>query len=276
MELTLLTYLIVCPLLFLAGFVDAIGGGGGLISLPAYLLAGLPMHQAIATNKLSSACGTTLATLRFIKNGLVNLKFAIPSVISAVIGSSIGAKLSLLADEGFMEKLLFLVLPIAAFIVLNKSLFQDKENGSLTLNTKTYLVAIIAALIIGMYDGFYGPGTGTFLIIAFTVWGKMNVSTANAQAKVINLTTNLTSLTIFLLNGQVLFSLGIAGAICNMIGGYLGAGLVMQKGSKIVKPVILFVLFLLRGPLSSSFSLFCLYKCVSFFLAQRFSLYYWF
>lgn len=245
MELTLLTYLIVCPLLFLAGFVDAIGGGGGLISLPAYLLAGLPMHQAIATNKLSSACGTTLATLRFIKNGLVNLKFAIPSVISAVIGSSIGAKLSLLADEGFMEKLLFLVLPIAAFIVLNKSLFQDKENGSLTLDTKTYLVAIIAALIIGMYDGFYGPGTGTFLIIAFTVWGKMNVSTANAQAKVINLTTNLTSLTIFLLNGQVLFSLGIAGAICNMIGGYLGAGLVMQKGSKIVKPVILFVLFLL-------------------------------
>ena len=129
--------------------------------------------------------------------------------------------------------------------VPNFHYLQDKENGSLTLDTKTYLVAIIAALIIGMYDGFYGPGTGTFLIIAFTVWSKMNVSTANAQAKVINLTTNLTSLTIFLLNGQVLFSLGIAGAICNMIGGYLGAGLVMQKGSKIVKPVILFVLFLL-------------------------------
>lgn len=245
MDITITTYLIVCPLLFLGGFVDAIGGGGGLITLPAYLLAGLPMHQAIATNKLSSACGTTLATLRFIKNGLVNLKFAIPSVISAIIGSSIGARLSLLADEGLMEKLLFVVLPIAAFIVLNKNLFKDKESGSLSLNTKTYLVSVIAALIIGMYDGFYGPGTGTFLIIAFTVWGKMNVSTANAQAKVINLTTNLTSLAIFLLNGQVLFSLGIAGAICNMIGGYLGAGLVMQKGSKIVKPVILFVLFLL-------------------------------
>lgn len=245
MELNLLTYLIVCPLLFLAGFVDAIGGGGGLISLPAYLLAGLPMHQAIATNKLSSACGTTLATLRFIKNGLVNLKFAIPSVISAIIGSSIGARLSLLADEGLMENLLFIVLPIAAFIVLNKNLFKDKEGSILTLNIQTYLVSIIAALVIGMYDGFYGPGTGTFLIIAFTVFGNMNVSTANAQAKVINLTTNLTSLTIFLFNGQVLFSLGIAAAICNMIGGYLGAGLVMQKGSKIVKPVILFVLFLL-------------------------------
>ena len=245
MELTLLTYLIVCPLLFLAGFVDAIGGGGGLISLPAYLLAGLPMHQAIATNKLSSACGTTLATMRFIKNGLVNLKFAIPSVLSAIIGSSSGARLSLLTNESLMENLLFIVLPLAAFIVLNKNLFKDSEESILILNKRTYLVAIAAALIIGMYDGFYGPGTGTFLIIAFTVWGKMNVSTANAQAKVINLTTNLTSLTIFLLNGQVLFSLGIAGAICNMLGGYLGAGLVMQKGSKIVKPVILFVLLLL-------------------------------
>lgn len=245
MEITLTTYLIICPLLFLAGFIDAIGGGGGLISLPAYLLSGLPVHQAIATNKLSSACGTTLATLRFIKNGLVNLKFAIPSVISAIIGSSIGAKLSLLAEDRLMENLLFLILPIAAFIVLNKNLFRDKEEKTLILNTKTYLVAIIAALIIGMYDGFYGPGTGTFLIIAFTVWGNMNVSTANAQAKIINLTTNLTSLTIFLLNGQVLFSLGLAGAVCNMIGGYLGSGLVMQKGSKIVKPVILFVLLLL-------------------------------
>ena len=245
MEITVTTYLIICPLLFLAGFVDAIGGGGGLISLPAYLLSGLPVHQAIATNKLSSACGTTLATLRFIKNGLVNLKFAVPSVISAIIGSSIGARLSLLTDEKLMEHLLFLILPVAAFIVLNKNLFKDKEDGTLILNIRTYLTAIVAALIIGMYDGFYGPGTGTFLIIAFTVWGNMNVSTANAQAKIINLTTNLTSLTIFLLNGQVLFSLGLAGAVCNMIGGYLGSGLVMQKGSKIVKPVILFVLLLL-------------------------------
>lgn len=245
MEITITTYLIVCPLLFLAGFVDAIGGGGGLISLPAYLLAGLPVHQAIATNKLSSACGTTLATLRFIKNGLVNLKFAFPSVISSILGSSIGAKLSLLADEKIMEHLLFLILPLAAFIVLNRNLFKDNAEDTFTFNTKVCLITIFAGLIIGMYDGFYGPGTGTFLIIAFTVWGKMNVSTANAQAKVTNLTTNLTSLTIFLLNGQVLFSLGIAAAICNMIGGYLGAGLVMQKGSKIVKPVILLVLFLL-------------------------------
>ncbi len=245
MTLSIGTFLFVCPLLFLAGLVDAIGGGGGLISLPAYLIAGLPMHQAVATNKLSSTCGTTLATIRFIKKGLVNFRLAVPSVISAVIGSSIGAKLSLAMDEKIMEYILFAVLPLAAFIVLNKKLFKDNPEAEFVLNTKTYVTAVIAALIIGMYDGFYGPGTGTFLIIAFTTFAKISVGSANAQAKVINLTTNITSLVIFILNGQVLFSLGLAAAACNMLGGYIGAGLVINKGSRIVKPTILLVLVLL-------------------------------
>lgn len=245
MILTLNTFLIVCPLLFLAGLVDAIGGGGGLISLPAYLIAGLPAHQAIATNKLSSSCGTTLATMRFIRNGLVNFRLGIPSVAAAVAGSSIGASLSMKIDEAVMQYLLFALLPVTALIVLNKHLFREREGDSLTLNGRTFATAIVSAFFIGIYDGFYGPGTGTFLIIAFTVFAKMNITRANAQAKVINLTTNLTSLAIFLVNGQVLLPLGIAAAICNMAGGYLGAGLAMKKGAGITKPVILLVLLLL-------------------------------
>ena len=96
-----------------------------------------------------------------------------------------------------------------------------------------------------MYDGFYGPGTGTFLIIAFTFFAKLDIKTANAQAKVINLTTNVTALVIFLINGQVLLPLGLAAALCNMIGGYIGAGLVMKNGAKIAKPSIILVLILL-------------------------------
>lgn len=245
MEITYQTFLIVCPFLFLAGLIDAIGGGGGLISLPAYLIAGLPAHAAVATNKLSSACGTTLATLRFIKNGLVNLKLAIPSVIAAIIGSSIGANLSLLIKEEIMLYIMIAILPICAFLVLNKKLFHDGGENEITLDRRTYITATIAALIIGMYDGFYGPGTGTFLIIAFTVFAKISMKTANAQAKVINLTSNITSLIIFLINGEVLFSVGIVAAACNMLGGYIGAGLVMKNGAKIVKPSIIFVLILL-------------------------------
>lgn len=245
MHITIQTFLIVCPFLFLAGFVDAIGGGGGLISLPAYLIAGLPVHNAIATNKLSSACGTTLATLRFIKNKLVYWPLAIPSIVFAMAGSSAGAKLSMQVDGKIMTYILYGVLPVAAFIVINRHIFKDNEEVELKMTKRFVIVTCISALIIGFYDGFYGPGTGTFLIIAFTVFAKMSMKQANAQAKVINLTTNLTSLAIFFLNGQVLIPIGIAAAISNMIGGYLGAGMVMSKGSKVVRPIILFVLLLL-------------------------------
>lgn len=246
MTLTPKMFLIVCPLLFLAGLIDAIGGGGGLISLPAYLIAGLPAHMAIATNKLSSTCGTTLATFRFIKNKLVNFRLAVPSVIAAVAGSSIGANISLHVDEKVMKYILIAVLPVAAFIVLNKRLFSMQNEGAEpVLDRRTYITVSVAAFVIGMYDGFYGPGTGTFLIIAFTVFAHIGMKYANGQAKVINLTTNVTSLAVFLLNGQVLLPLGIAAALCNMAGGYIGAGLVMSKGIRIVRPSIMLVLFLL-------------------------------
>lgn len=245
MELTIQTFLIVCPLVFLAGVIDAIGGGGGLISLPAYMIAGLPPHMAIATNKMSSPFGTALATYRFVKAGLVNLKLAVPAVIAAICGSFIGANISLVIPEDVMTYVLIVILPVSAFLVLNKKLFNDEGNDTVTLDKRTYLTATAAAFIVGIYDGFYGPGTGTFLIIAFTVFAKLDLKTANAQAKVINLTTNITALAIFLLNGQVLLPLGLAAAACNMIGGYIGAGLALKNGSKIVKPSILLVLCLL-------------------------------
>ena len=110
---------------------------------------------------------------------------------------------------------------------------------------RAVLACALSAFLIGLYDGFYGPGTGTFLIIAFTVFAHMSVRAANAHAKVINLTTNITSLAVFLLNGQVLIPLGLAAAACNMLGNYLGSGLVLSKGSRIVRPIVLAVLTLL-------------------------------
>ena len=253
MQLTPEMFLIVCPLLFLAGFVDSIGGGGGLISLPAYLLAGLPVHAAIATNKLSSACGTSLATARFIRKGFVNFRLAVPSVAAAVLGASLGAQWSLSVSETVMRCVLFAVLPVAAFFVLNRHLFQDKGKKEAAADRKTMIVCIVSAFVIGMYDGFYGPGTGTFLIISFTVFAGLTVNSSNAQAKVINLTSNITSLSVFLLNGQVLIPLGLAAAACNMAGSWIGSGLAISKGTKIVRPVILMVLLLLLAKLLFGF-----------------------
>ncbi|MCR4714246.1 MAG: TSUP family transporter [Treponemataceae bacterium] len=128
---------------------------------------------------------------------------------------------------------------------MNKKLFKDNAGKSVEFNRKTLVVVIIAAFIIGIYDGLYGPGTGTFLIIVFTVFAKMPTASANAHTKVINLSTNIAALVVFIMNGQVLFTIGIAAAASNMLGNYIGAGLVMTKGSKIVKPIVIIVLLLL-------------------------------
>ncbi len=245
MSLSPSAFLIVCPMLFLAGLVDSIAGGGGLISLPAYLLAGLPVHTAIGTNKLSSSCGTSLATARFIRRGLVNWRLALPGVAAAMLGSFLGSRLSLVTSERLIRQVLFFVLPLAAFVVLNRRLFPERAEGELRLDWRTLAACTLSALIVGCYDGFYGPGTGTFLIIAFTAFAGMTVGSANAQAKVINLTSNITSLAVFLLNGQVLIPLGLAAALCNMAGNWVGSGLAISKGTRIVRPVILLVLLLL-------------------------------
>lgn len=244
MELTAQAFLIVCPLIFLAGLVDSIAGGGGLISIPAYLLAGLPPHFAVATNKLSSAFGTATSTIRYFKNGLVHVRLAIPSVLATIAGAYLGARLTLLLSEKNMNYILFAVLPITALIVLNKNLFADREKES-AVTRKTYIIVTLSSFLIGGYDGFYGPGTGTFLVLAFTVLAKLNIRTANANSKVINLTSNLSSLVVFILDGKILFPLGLAAAACCIAGNYIGSGLVLSNGAKIVRPVILAVLGLL-------------------------------
>ena len=243
--MNILTYLIVCPMLFLAGFVDSIAGGGGLISLPAYILAGLPIHNAIATNKLSSTCGTTLSLVRFIRNRLIDLRMAIPSVVAGVAGSFIGARLSLLIPETFLKNLLLFVLPVSAFMVLNHKIFKDNGGDQAEITAKTLVIIILSSFIIGTYDGLYGPGTGTFIIIAFTVFAKMGIASANAHCKAINTATNVTALIIFILNGNIWISLGLAAAVFNMLGNYVGSYLAIKQSTRITKPLIIVVLILL-------------------------------
>lgn len=241
--MTFIPFLIVCPLTFLAGLVDSIAGGGGLISLPAFLFAGLPMHTAIATNKLSSSVGTTVSTVRYCKNGFFDSKLALPSIVLALAGSTLGAKLVLLVDDRYLRWLLIGVLPIVAIVV-----FLDKNGGNADPafpSSRRIAIACIAALMIGMYDGFYGPGTGTFLLLALTKCARMDVRTASGNVKLINLSSNVAALVTFLFSDAVNITLGLAGAVFCFIGHYMGAGLVMKNGNRIVKPIIIVVLVLL-------------------------------
>lgn len=241
-SITLTTFLIVCPLVFLGGFVDAIAGGGGLISLPAYMIAGLPPHFAIATNKMSSGMGTLVSTCRFALGGNIPWKSAVPCVLMAVIGSSTGARLALLVDADIFRIIMLVIIPVTAFYVL-KTRNLDVEREPLSQG-QTVLRACAAALVIGLYDGFYGPGTGTFLILLLTGFARFTLGNANGTAKAINLTTNLTSLAVYLLNAKVIIPLGLVAGVFGIAGNYIGVSFFNEKGSKAVKPIMIAVLVL--------------------------------
>lgn len=243
MELSIWTFIIVCPMVFLASFVDAVAGGGGLISLPAYLLAGVPPKLAIGTNKLSSATGTVFSTARYCKNGCFDLKLALPSIVVALIGSYIGAKIVLVTSDEILKYVLIIVLPVTAFFVLKKKNFDQVKNKP---KRKTqFIIAVIASFIIGMYDGFYGPGTGTFLILIYTGLVKLDLLTASGNTKLVNLSSNVAALVTFIFSGNIVYALGFAASVFSIAGHYLGAGMVMKSGTKIVKPIIILVILLL-------------------------------
>lgn len=244
MELTIQTFLIVCPLVFLAGFVDSIAGGGGLISLPAYLIAGVPMHNAIATNKLSSSTGTAISTARLCKNKFVDWGLALPCVSMAVLGSFMGAHLALLASDKILKWMLIPVLPVVAFYVMKKKNL-DEESGVQISRRKQWFLCAVCSLAMGCYDGFYGPGTGTFLLILYTGAAKLPVAKASGTVKLANLSSNLMALTVFLFSGKIIILLGLAASVFSIAGHYVGSGMVMKNGNKIVRPIILVVLVLL-------------------------------
>ncbi|MHB8131069.1 MAG: sulfite exporter TauE/SafE family protein [Mobilitalea sp.] len=245
MELTLQMFLIVCPLVFLGGLVDSIAGGGGLISLPAYILAGLPPHFAIGTNKLSSAIGTTVSTVRYCKNKFVDWGVAIPSIFLALIGSAIGANIALLMSENVMKYILIIILPVIAFYVLKgRTIKQDAVVDTIP-RKKVYLIACLASFFVGAYDGFYGPGTGSFLILIYTGLAKMDIKKAAGNTKLVNLASNVAALVTFLINGKIFFILGITAAVFSVAGNYIGSGLVIKNGQKVIRPIILVVLALL-------------------------------
>lgn len=236
MMITMTHFLIVCPLVFLAGFVDSIAGGGGLISLPAYMISGIPVHSAIGTNKLSSGMGTSLATWRYYKNGYIEWKLALVCAVCAWFASNLGAHLGLLLDDGVFKIVLLFILPLTAYYVFKcKVLDVEREPFS---KKKTAVIAMAVASVIGAYDGFYGPGTGTFLILLLTSMAHMKLSEANGISKVINLTTNISSFTVLLLEGKVYLLLGAMAGLFSIMGNYIGTTFFDRGGAKFVKPTI--------------------------------------
>jgi uncharacterized membrane protein YfcA len=243
----LLTYLIVLPTVFLAGLVDSIAGGGGLLSVPAYLAAGLPPHYVLGNNKFSSCFGTFFASLRYYRHGLIDVRVALLSAFFALAGSFLGTSTVLLLHPDFLRVLLVVLIPLVMVLTLtNRSLGQANHSHRQSKRRK-YALAALAALLIGFYDGFFGPGTGMFLIFFYTLVLKYDFVTANANTKVVNLASNVAAVMTFIINGKVIYAIGIPAAIAGIAGNLLGARLVIKKGGTLIRPIFIFTLVLLFG-----------------------------
>ena len=242
MELTWQTFAIVCPLVFLAGFIDSIAGGGGLISLPAYYLAGLPPTLAAGTNKLSAGVGTVASTFRYIRGKKVDWRVGLLAALGAFPGSWLGAQVLQSIPETAVRVLMIAAIPVVAFVVL-------RQRGEMSVRRVDVKwdgpMSVAIGLCIGFYDGLVGPGTGTFLIIAFTMLMGMEGVMASGTAKIVNLTSNVSALLALLTSGNVLFALGLPAALCGIAGNWLGAGLTMKKGTRFIRAILLVVLALL-------------------------------
>ena len=247
MEFDIITIIWLSALVFLGGFVDSIAGGGGLITLPAYVLTGMPIHMALGSNKFSSFFGTAFSVFNFLRNKKVYLKAVPVSAAFAVAGSALGAWAVLFVGEEVLRIILIIIVPIVAVFVLAKK-DLGKEDRSDTLKTHTILLGTgIAAFTIGFYDGFFGPGTGTFLILIFTIFLRFDLVTANGNAKIINLSSNAGSLITFIINGQVAWQLVTIAAFFGIAGNYIGSTLAIKIGAKVIKPLLVVVLIILLG-----------------------------
>ena len=244
MAVTARMLLTVCPLVFLAAAVDAIGGGGGLISLPAYYLAGLPPVLAAGTNKFSACFGTLIAFIRYLRGGKVRLKAALLAAAGALPGAWFGAEILKRTPEGVVRGCLLVGVPLIAALMLLRRGSASEADGPIEGAGKL-LLCVLIGLAVGFYDGFFGPGTGTILIILFTLLLRMSAVTASGSAKVVNLASNLAALASLIRGGDVLFAMAVPAMCCSVLGGFAGAGLAMKGGAKVIRPVMLGVMALL-------------------------------
>ncbi|RRJ85804.1 sulfite exporter TauE/SafE family protein [Gulosibacter macacae] len=226
---------------FMAGFVDAVVGGGGLIQLPALLLIpGLSPVQALATNKLGSIFGTATSAATYIRRVRPDLRTALPMAAVALIGSMLGASVATyLPKQVFMPIIIVVLLGVATFTALKPNLGLEHELRY--TGRRHTLTALVLGFGLGAYDGLLGPGTGSFLVIGLVTMLGYDFLQASAKARLVNFATNLGALMIFIPHGAVIWGLGLALGAANMLGGYLGARLAIDRGARFVRLAFLIV-----------------------------------
>ncbi|MBU8911142.1 MAG: TSUP family transporter, partial [Desulfobacterales bacterium] len=240
-DLTIQTYILLFITGLCSGFVDSIAGGGGLIALPVLFSIGLPPDIALGTNKLQGSFGTLSASYNYIKKGVVKFNESLTGILFTLIGAILGAVTIQHMEAEFIQDLI----PVLLLFVFIYTLFsKDLGHGSTNPRISQRLFFLLFGLGLGFYDGFFGPGTGSFWTAALLILLGLNMKKASGITRIMNFTSNIVALTVFIIGGKVLYSAGFCMAAGQIIGARAGSSLAIKKGVKFIRPIFLMVVFL--------------------------------
>ncbi len=244
---------LLCAFSALAGFIDAVVGGGGLIQVPALLilLPGVPIATLLGTNKLAAGAGTTIAVQRYARHVRIDWPLILPTASAAFIFSFLGSRTVSLLDTSILrpvDLVLLVLVAIYVFVVKDLGLVHNPKHAP----RKAQWIGIAIGIGLGFYDGFFGPGTGSFLVFAFVGVFGFDFLSASASAKVINWATNLASIIYFCSTGHVLYRLAAPMAVCNIAGAWVGSRMAISKGSRFVRILFLVIVCALIAKLAQS------------------------
>lgn len=243
-----LTLLVVAS--FVAGYIDAVAGGAGLILVPAFMLVGLPPQLALGQEKLVSTIGTIAAIKNFIKAKSIIWKIVPVGIISALIGAFIGAKAILLLPSNLIEYIIFALLPIGLLATLFKGKIIKDNQGEIK---KSVLAVFVTCLLVGFYDGFFGPGTGSIFIIALCLINSLSLLQASATSKIFNFSSNIGAFVAFAVAGKMAFLIGIPMIVANLLGNHFGSLHAIRSDGAIIKKVLIITVSLMMATLIYKF-----------------------
>ncbi|WP_455357355.1 sulfite exporter TauE/SafE family protein [Streptomyces sp. SYSU K217416] len=251
-DISLTMIVVLCLAAAAAGWIDAVVGGGGLLLLPALLLGlpNVPAAHILGTNKAVAIVGTSGAAVTYVRKAPVDVKIAVRIGLAALAGSMTGAFFAAgINSEVLRPVIMVVLLGVAAFVMLRPAFGTAPAAGPAT-RRRIVAAILLAGVGIGFYDGLFGPGTGTFLVLALTAVLHMDLVTASATAKIVNVCTNAGALAMFAYQGTVLWKLAALMALFNLLGGTVGARMALKKGSEFVRGVLLVVVFSLIAKLA--------------------------
>lgn len=230
---------------FAAGLIDAVCGGGGLLTVPALMALGIPVHFITGTNQCSTVPGSLVSIYKYSKSGNVHFHSGIIAAVTAILGGIAGAELNMIIPERYLEIVMIALIPVIALTIFLKKDFGENDASESLSKPRLILYSCIVGFLVGAYQGFYGPGAGLLYMLAFTVFIKLNLVRASGTAKLASLFAALSSSITYAFSGLVIWQITVLGMVFYVLGSYLGSNLAVKNGAKIIRPLLLGVIALL-------------------------------